>query len=142
MPGTEPAGFAHAAASAAHGNLMGNLHASGNSLLFAGAGLGLAVIGAGTLLPHGGKATEAGMATRRQMRRHMSAKSVLKDARRLHPQLAALPRAQRRKLDPEEYSRLLGHWGRRRIYCGYKDIGIVVAPPQTGKTALFGTMIL
>lgn len=77
-----------------------------------------------------------GFAKRRDVRRSVSANAVRRSARITRPGFAA------RQAPVHHSGVLLGRYKGRRIWASIKDIILVIAPPQTGKTAYLGGRII
>jgi type IV secretory pathway TraG/TraD family ATPase VirD4 len=78
-----------------------------------------------------------GMATGRDVRRSMSVGSVRRTARITRPGLERPGQA-----SVHTYGVALVRRGRRWLYASMKDVILLVAPPQTGKTALLGNTVI
>jgi type IV secretion system protein VirD4 len=91
-----------------------------------------------------GRRNVSGLATRRQLRR-MSRKHILKEAREQLPLLKEMSKKQLKEVGPTRYALPLGVCAagpRADLYVSYKDVGIIVAPAQTGKSALLGKFMI
>ena len=83
-----------------------------------------------------GESIDDGFAKRRHIRRSVSAAAVRKSATITRPGFAA-------KSAPARHSgALLGRYKGQSIWAAIKDIVLVIAPPQTGKTAYLGGRII
>ena len=83
-----------------------------------------------------GGSIDDGFAKRRHIRRSVSAAAVRKSAAITRPGFAA-------KSAPVRHSgALLGRYKGQSIWAAIKDIVLVIAPPQTGKTAYLGGRII
>jgi hypothetical protein len=114
-----------------------------------GIGAGVLAVGAGALWAnsvwHGFQLqANSGYATKRQMRRALTAKSVFKDVSLQLPRLANLTREERKSLETWQYAVHLGNnlYPRMPLYCAYKDVGFILGPAQQGKSSLLAGMML
>lgn len=88
-----------------------------------------------------------GWAGRRHLHAALSARAVQRVACEVRPSVRALPPPERAKLPKTDFGAYVGRtvvgplrpWS---LYCSYRDVVMMVAPPQTGKTALLGGMII
>jgi len=86
----------------------------------------------------------SGMATRRQLRRSMTRAAIYKEAKATTPSLQ-VPRRLRRKIPLGQYAIYLGKASEfylMPLYAAYRDIILLIGPPQTGKTALLGHWLI
>ncbi len=114
-----------------------------------GLGFGVAAVGAGALWAQAvwrsqQEQARSGYATKRQLRRTLSAKAVFKDVSTQLPRLENLTKEERRKLPTSEYAVELGGSlvPRMPLYCAYKDVVLVLGPAQQGKSSLLARTIL
>lgn len=116
-------------------------HINGPEIL-GGVGLAAGVIWAADRYYQGRRNT-SGLASRRQLRR-MHHKRIYKEVSAQLPLLAATPRSELKKIGPTRYALPLGTCvaPRMNLYSSYKDAGIIIAPAQSGKTALLGKFML
>lgn len=102
--------------------------------------LGLAIF----MVNSRGQVVTSGMASRSQLRRSMTRHAIYREARPTTPALQ-VPRHQRRRIPVSRYAAYLGSASEHyllKLYAGYRDIVMLVGPPQTGKTALLGHWVL
>lgn len=81
-----------------------------------------------------------GWATGRDLRRTMGAAAVRRLAPVIRPSLQSLPETAQAALENVEFGTyvgrsIVGPLRARDLYCSHRDVALVVAPPQTGKTA-------
>ncbi len=114
-----------------------------------GLGFGVAAVGAGALWAQAvwrnqQEQARSGYATKRQLRRTLSAKAVFKDVSTQLPRLADLSKEERRKLETWQYAASLGVsiYPRMPLYAAYKDIVFVLGPAQQGKSSLLAGRML
>lgn len=83
----------------------------------------------------------SGLATKRQLRR-MTHKHILKEVRSQLPLLKAMSKQELKAVGPTRYALPLGVGSGLKLYVSYKDVGIIIAPAQTGKSALLGKFMI
>lgn len=87
-----------------------------------------------------------GWASARDLRHAMSARTVRRLSRVVRPSVLMLSEHQRAAADTHEFGTYLGRSvvgpaRRRQLYCSHRDVVLVVAPPQTGKTGWLATAV-
>jgi type IV secretion system protein VirD4 len=98
------------------------------------AGLGLGMVA--HQHPHSIRAPGDGFAKRRDIRRAISARAVRRSAAITRPGMAA------KRLPVTHSGTFLGWRGGTKLWATLKDVVLVIAPPQTGKTAYLGGRII
>ena len=92
----------------------------------------------------GGISGRSGLASRGQLRRGMARRAIYREAKRTTPSLQ-VSRSERRKIPVSHYAVYLGkaaeYWA-MKLHTSYRDVCMLVGPPQTGKTALLGHWVL
>jgi type IV secretion system protein VirD4 len=88
-----------------------------------------------------------GWITRRRLREDLGRNAVRAKGVDVRASLAALPPVQLRKLPDREFGKTIGRSVTgpavpRKILFPHKEVAMVYAPPQTGKTALLGNWII
>ena len=90
---------------------------------------------------------QGGWATVRHFHQALSPRAVRQSARAVRPTVAAMSRRTRQTTPTVHFGSYIGHSVvgpllPRPLHCSYRDVAMLVAPPQTGKTALLGSMVL
>ncbi len=88
-----------------------------------------------------------GWLTQRQLAQCLGRSYVREDALTTRPSLEQLTRAQRSKLPDAEFGVCVGRTVTgplvpQRVHFSYRDVALLIAPPQTGKTALLGNWVI
>lgn len=114
-----------------------------------GIGAGVLVAGTGVMWAnavwHGyQQQVNSGYATKRQLRRALTAKAVFKDVSTQLPRLAQLTREERKKLEVSQYAVHLGNGlaPRMPLYAAHKNVVLVLGPAQQGKSSLLAGVML
>ena len=89
----------------------------------------------------------SGFATARELREELSRHALVARGHRIRPELAALSTRERRAVPATEFGALVGRTVvgplvGRRVYAAYIDVVLLIAPPQTGKTAWLGGRVV
>lgn len=87
-----------------------------------------------------------GWATRRDLRRTMSAAAVRRLAHVVRPSMQSFSGAELAALPDTEFGTYIGRsvvgpLHGQDLYCSHRDVALIVAPPQTGKTAWLASAV-